>query len=206
MMLNFAACQSTANTPAPDTSSAVEASESSSDSEAKASEITSDTFDKADDNEAQTEDNAAEATTEGGKTASTDEQTSSVSPTDIFASIQADVDLISPVEMSDDFLENYYGIDLSLVDSYVCSMSEEATSAETVFIVKLTDSQNSDAISSCVSMVKDDKAAEMQDYLPEQYDIVEKSTVSTSGDYVWLVISENADKINSIIEESIKSK
>lgn len=122
----------------------------------------------------------------------------------LYENICSEVSLILPVEMEDDFLENYYGIDLSLIDSYVCSMSEEATSAETIFIVKLNDEKDSEAISECVSMVRDDKEVEMEDYLPDQYEIVEKSSVEANGKYVWLVISENADSINSIIEDAIQ--
>ena len=43
----------------------------------------------------------------------------------------------------------------------------------------------------------------MENYLPEQFEIVEKSSVQTKDNYVWIVISENADAITKIIEDSI---
>lgn len=142
--------------------------------------------------------------TPGEVSAEPDNEISAVDASWIFDKISESVNLVSPVEMTDDFLENYYGIDLSLLDSYVCYMSEEATSAETVFIANVKDESDAKTIADCISMVRDDKAIEMQDYLPEQYEIVNKSEVRTSGSLIWLVISENADSINSIIESNIE--
>lgn len=43
----------------------------------------------------------------------------------------------------------------------------------------------------------------MKDYLPAQYDIVDKSSVKTEGSYVYLVISEKADDIIRVIRTGI---
>lgn len=125
-------------------------------------------------------------------------------PSDIYAEISDSISLVNPVEMTDDFLENYYGVDLAMLDSYVCYMSEDATSAETILIMQVSDSANIDAVSECVDMVRSDKLAEMEDYLPEQFAIVEKSSVNSDDNYVWLVISENAGEIEKIISKNIK--
>ena len=49
----------------------------------------------------------------------------------------------------------------------------------------------------------DEKRSEMQDYLPEQFEIVDKSSVKSKGNYVYLVISGQADSILQIIEDAI---
>lgn len=206
---NLAACSNGASQ-----NTAVDNSSYTSDNNAVA---TSDNAESSDDsdktgdtNSANDADNAdntelSEADSKVEDNASTD-SSEAISVSEIYNTIQNSVELISPVEMTDDFLENYYGIDLAMLDSYICVISEDATSAETVFIARLNNIQDSDAVSECISMVKEDKAAEMQDYLPEQYDIVTKSDVICEGNYVWLVISDNARAINDIIQESIKSK
>ena len=48
------------------------------------------------------------------------------------------------------------------------------------------------------------KKLELENYLPEQFEIVEKSKVETSGAYVYLVISEERNTIIEIIEKYIK--
>lgn len=121
---------------------------------------------------------------------------------EIYQEIEQAVSLRSPILMDDDFIMNYYGIDSSRLDEYVFSMSEDATQAECVIIMKAKDTADLDELAGCLQVVVDEKKNEMEDYLPEQFSIVEKSTVETKGSYVWLVISEQADTILDIIEKN----
>lgn len=123
---------------------------------------------------------------------------------DIYAEIETSVTLYSPFCWDDEFISNYYGIDVSTLDEYVFSMSEDATSAETIIIMKAKDASNVTALSDCLQVVVDEKKNEMENYLPEQFEIVEKSSVQTKDNYIWLVISENADAIINIIEDGIQ--
>ena len=122
---------------------------------------------------------------------------------EIYDLVTESVTLISPVIMQDNFIENYYNIDPALLEEYVFSMSEEATSAETVVIMKLKDKADADKISAALQLVIEEKSGEMENYLPGQYDIVKKSAVKTEGSYVYLVISEQADAIEKIIEAQL---
>lgn len=123
--------------------------------------------------------------------------------TDIYDEITKSVTLYSPFCWDEEFISNYYGIDVTGLEEYVFSMSEDATSAETIIIMKAKDSSSVSDISDCLQVVVDEKKNEMENYLPEQYEIVAKSSVQTKDNYVWLVISENADAITKIIEDSI---
>lgn len=122
---------------------------------------------------------------------------------EIYDEITASVELYSPFCWDDEFITNYYGIDITSLEEYVFSMSEEATSAETIIIMKAKDAATVSDLSDCLQMVVDEKKNEMENYLPEQFDIVAKSSVQTKDNYVWLVISENADAIITIIENSL---
>lgn len=123
---------------------------------------------------------------------------------DIYTEITDQVTLYSPFCWDEDFITNYYGIDIAALEEYVFSMSEDATSAETIIILKAKDASHVSSLSDCLQMVVDEKKAEMENYLPEQFAIVEKSSVQTKDNYVWLVISENADAITGIIEDGIQ--
>ncbi len=140
--------------------------------------------------------------------ASSDEQASSeaagaVSLEDVYARIEQEVSLNSPMTVPEEYIANYFGIDVSAAEEYLFVMSEAAISAETIIIVK-TDSENQQAVADSLQQVIDQKAAEMENYLPDQYDIVNKSSVRQAGDYVWLVISENAEAIQAIIEDELQ--
>lgn len=122
---------------------------------------------------------------------------------EIYNEITQSVELISPVPMGDNFITNYYGIDPEKLEEYVFVMSEEATSAETVVIMKVKDEGDVEAMCKALQVVVDEKRSEMQDYLPEQFEIVDKSSVKSSGSYAYLVISEQADAILQIIEKEL---
>lgn len=113
------------------------------------------------------------------------------------------VKLISPVTMTDSFISNYYGIDPEKLEEYVFSMSEDATSAETVILMKVKEETDAAGIHAALEVVREEKSGEMKDYLPAQYDIVDKSSVKTEGSYVYLVISEKADDIIRVIRTGI---
>lgn len=120
---------------------------------------------------------------------------------DIYAEISSQVSLKAPMEASEDFIFNYYGIDVSTLEEYVFVLSEDATSAETIIMMKSEDGDQIANMKKSLEMLLEDKAYEMEDYLPDQYEVVKKSQVKTSGDYIWLVISESEENISAIIEK-----
>lgn len=134
--------------------------------------------------------------------ASTSEEAQKSVP-EIYKDITDNVALISPVEMQDEFIANYYGIDPDVLEEYVFEMSEDATSAETVVIMKVKDAADVENIKNALGVVIDEKRAEMENYLPEQFEIVDKSQVESKDNYVWLVISNNRDAILELIEKDI---
>ncbi len=117
---------------------------------------------------------------------------------EIYEEIAASVELQSPMIVPEAFVANY-GIDFSAIDEYVFAMSEMSTSVETIAIFKSEDAASRENITASLEMFADGKRAEMENYLPEQFDIVDRSSVKTSGDYVYLVISDNAEAIEEII-------
>lgn len=122
---------------------------------------------------------------------------------EIYQEIGQTVTLQSPQCMDDDFISNYYGIDASMLEEYVFSMSEDAAQAETIIIMKLKNTDDLASLQDSLQTVVDEKKNEMENYIPEQFAIVEKSKVQTKENYIWLVISENADAITDIIESGL---
>ena len=125
-------------------------------------------------------------------------------PAAIYAEIQKQVELPEMYEADDDFLSNYYGIDTGVLDSYVFASADDAALADSVVILKVKEGEDVSVLSDALSMVRDQKAAEMQNYIPAQYEIVAKSEVQVRGNVVYLVISGDAEKIEGIIEDQLK--
>ena len=149
------------------------------------------------DSEAQqvTEETPEEEAAEGEK--------ETLSIAEVYEKIGAEVSLQSPECMDDDFISNYYGLDTALLEEYVFSISSDAAQAETVIIAKVKDVSDTEAVAESLQSVMEDKKAEMENYIPEQFAIVEKSEVVIKDNYVWLVISENKDSITSVIENNL---
>lgn len=132
------------------------------------------------------------------------ESAKEVSVQDIYKSVGESTELPSMVEGDDDFISNYYGIDPANLDSYVFASAEDATLATSVIIMKAKSEDAVAALESSLNTVKDQKVAEMQGYIPEQYDIVADSAVKTEGLYVYLVIAENAGDIEAVISAALQ--
>ena len=132
------------------------------------------------------------------------ESAKEVSVQDIYKSVGESTELPSMVEGDDDFISNYYGIDPANLDSYVFASAEDATLATSVIIMKAKSEDAVAALEASLNTVKDQKAAEMQGDIPEQYDIVADSSVKTEGLYVYLVIAENAGDIEAVISAALQ--
>ncbi len=101
---------------------------------------------------------------------------------EIYGEITQKVALVSPMVVPDEYIANYYGIDLGSLDEYVFSMSEQAISAETVAILKAKDAGSTGTLSAALQTVIDQKRSEMENYLPDQFQIVDRSS-SDNGRY-----------------------
>ena len=153
-----------------------------------------------------TAETAAEITTESAEAAGAAAEAvsgSGKSAADIFSAITGSVALNDIMQMPAQYIMNYYGIDTSAYPDSFFAMSQDATSAETVIFVRTSDAGSAAAVQSALQAVLDQKAAEMKDYLPEQYQIVSKSRVATNGNAVYLIISEQEAAIRSIIEAGL---
>lgn len=146
--------------------------------------------------------NSLNNTQNGDSAGGEDAQETVKSCEEIYEEVAGAVELQSPMIVPDNFVANY-GIDFSTVEDSVFAMSEMSTSVETIAIFKAGDEASRESITAALEMYADGKRAEMENYLPEQFDIVDQSSVKTSGEYVYLVISENAETIEEIITDCL---
>lgn len=108
-------------------------------------------------------------------------------------------------ELDPQYLSNYYGIDTADLDEYVFAQSDTPeSSAETIIIIKSKDTSKFDDYKTSFENYKKQKSQELTNYnLPDQAKLVDKSKVVEKGNYLYLVISKNADEIIDTIEKNI---
>ena len=139
---------------------------------------------------------AEETTAAETKAAST-----GAAPADIYSKITSY--LPSMVSFDDSYISNYYGIDASQLDGYVFAAAEDVTQADTVVILKAKDASSVSTLSSQLATVKQQKEAELQDYNPTAYQVAAAGYVKTSGNYVYLIMSNNASAIDQVISANV---
>ena len=144
-----------------------------------------------------------EAETKAEETTATETKAASTgaAPADIYSKVTSY--LPSMVSFDDSYISNYYGIDASQLDGYVFAAAEEVTQADTVVILKAKDASSVSTLSSQLATVKQQKEAELQDYNPTAYQVAAAGYVKTSGNYVYLIMSNNASAIDQVISANV---
>ena len=192
-------------TAAEETTAAAEESKESAEAESK---------DEKESAEAETKDEKAvkdetkaeektEAETKAEETTASETKAASTgaAPADIYSKVTSY--LPSMVSFDDSYISNYYGIDASQLDGYVFAAAEDVTQADTVVILKAKDSSRVSTLSSQLATVKQQKEAELQDYNPTAYQVAAAGYVKTSGNYVYLIMSNNASAIDQVISANV---
>lgn len=108
------------------------------------------------------------------------------------------------VEMNDNYISNYYGIDVADLSQYVFAQSDDPTSAETIIIFMCDDKDKRKTYTEAVNNALEQKYDELSNYgLPDEAKLVKDAKVKTSGNLVYLIISDNADSMNKIVKDFI---
>lgn len=143
----------------------------------------------------------AETKAEETTAAETKAASTGAAPVDIYSKVTSY--LPSMVSFDDSYISNYYGIDASQLDGYVFAAAEDVTQADTVVILKAKDAASVSTLSSQLATVKQQKEAELQDYNPTAYQVAAAGYVKTSGNYVYLIMSNNASAIDQVISANV---
>lgn len=143
----------------------------------------------------------AETKAEETTAAETKAASNGAAPADIYSKVASY--LPSMVSFDDSYISNYYGIDASQLDGYVFAAAEDVTQADTVVILKAKDAASVSTLSSQLATVKQQKEAELQDYNPTAYQVAAAGYVKTSGNYVYLIMSNNASAIDQVISANV---
>ena len=187
-------------TAAEETTAAAEESKDekeSAEAESKGEKAVKDETKADEKNEAAAQDANAEETT----AAETKGASTGAAPADIYSKLTSY--LPSMVSFDDSYISNYYGIDASQLDGYVFAAAEDVTQADTVVILKAKDAASVSTLSSQLATVKQQKEAELQDYNPTAYQVAAAGFVKTSGNYVYLIMSNNASAIDQVISANV---
>ncbi len=123
---------------------------------------------------------------------------------DLAGVMQEMLDSVSLPEMmtlTQDDLVDYFGLEPQwCADSAAC-INSNGYEKDEIVLVRAADAQSVQQIRDCLEASLENAAAEMQNYLPQQYAMIRKCKVESRDLYVWLFISDNADQMQAILDK-----
>lgn len=140
----------------------------------------------------------------GNSETETEEPVESKTLEEVYTQMIEEAELPEMLRLEDDYITNYYGAELDTLEEYVFAVPEDALLAETIIMVKMKEGESTDAVKKLLENLIKQKKLELENYLPEQYKIVEKSEIVTTGDYIYLLISSKQEALNEIASTYIK--
>lgn len=97
-----------------------------------------------------------------------------------------------------DKIKNVYGFEPDDYSEIVAYVNNSGTDQDEIVIVKAT---SADAVSAIKEKLENKMTAKLnstKNYLPEQYEMIQKCEVAERGDYVRMIISPNAEEMVKI--------
>lgn len=130
--------------------------------------------------------------------------TGNASVSEIYTALNEAVEFPEMLSLSEADLMSYLGIDSSLYTEKEAHIPLTAVSGDMVLIFKAADDAGVSAIREKLENYRSQKLAEMNNYLPDEYEKIGKSSVKTSGSIVWLVVSAEQEAAEAAVEGCLK--
>lgn len=118
--------------------------------------------------------------------------------------IAKSVDISELKEQREDDLATLYNIDAEDIEESVIYIAPTNLEADELTILKVKEGADVAEIKDRIGQRVEQQANSFKDYLPEEYDLIEKHVLKSKGNYILLAISEKADEIEDIFDKAFK--
>lgn len=98
------------------------------------------------------------------------------------------------------FLDVMYGIQSEDVKQFGMMINETGISADEIIIVEGVDDQAGDRIFENISNWYIAKGVQMKDYIPAEYEKIEKCQVHRKGNITYMIVLDNHEEVEKIVE------
>lgn len=123
---------------------------------------------------------------------------------DIEAAIGKQMKLSEMIKLDDDKLTKVYGIDPSELSEYSVYISDSNAQADELALVKAKDPKNTQKLMDLVSKRIDSQSEGFKDYIPDEYNKLQKHVLKDQNGYILMVVSNDSDKIEDIFDGFFK--
>ncbi len=130
------------------------------------------------------------------------EENKSADSEDIFNACVHSGEFDKLVDFDSDYMLIYFGIDTKNLVNFAAGEALDATSADTLIVLKVQEGKMKD-VKEKIDTYFERKLEELENYNAEEYAKAKKCKVVENGDYLYLAICEEPDKVEDIIEGMI---
>lgn len=116
--------------------------------------------------------------------------------------IKESIDMINMNLGDEEALKDLYDIDKDELEDFVLYTSSSNIKADELAILKVKDVEKVDEVKKNINRRIDEQTLKFQDYLPEEYYLIEKNILKSKDNYILFVVSEEAEDIEKIFDES----
>lgn len=102
------------------------------------------------------------------------------------------------MEITGGLLMDYYGIDTADCADVLCQIAQDGLKADEVFMITAADADAVGTLYELLSAHLDARKAEMNNYLPEQYAVLEKAIFVQDGLQIVLIVSADAQALYDV--------
>lgn len=103
-------------------------------------------------------------------------------------------------QLSEEEVAARYGLDASLLESYCIRPPFFNISASEISIARVKDSKDIETVKAAFQQQKGNTVASFEHYLPSQYEIAKAGIVGVQGNYVYLIIHQNAAQVETVMK------
>ena len=124
-----------------------------------------------------------------------------LSSAEILEDITSGMNFANHIELEDDVLKDYYGIDASVLEDYCVKLPMMSTQITEVGVFKVKDAKDIDSVVAGINQRASDVGISLYPSLEQTY---ESRVVETKGNYVIFAIADNAADIQNKFNEIVK--
>ena len=123
---------------------------------------------------------------------------------EILAKVKGATDISQMPEIDGEKLKMLYDIDAADLEGFKVYIAPSNIKADELAIIKVKDEKKVTEIKDKVAKRVENQSASFKDYLPEEYSLIQNHVLKTQGNYVFLTISKDAEKMEAAFDEAFK--
>lgn len=125
---------------------------------------------------------------------------------EITQKVTESLDYGSMIKLDDETLEQYYGLDASLLEAYDANIPMMNITTQEYSVFKVKDEKDMDTVMAAIEKRAGDVQKSFEEYLPDQYENAKNYYAESNGKYAIFVIHEKSEDVKEIFQGFLNNR